>query len=236
MTHPEWPRSSFLGRISHEALDDLLRQGTRNDYTTNRKLLNQGDDSRHVLLITKGVVKVVTSSRAGYEMLVAVRWAGDVVGEMSAFEGRPRSGSVIACGRVTARVIQCQEFQTFLSRHPETMKVLCGMLSSRLRRANQRRLDFKAHEPDTRLARVLVELAQMSGQQAERVRGRERAIEAALTQPELASLAGIALSTAEKNLAKMDQDGILRREYRRLTITDFSQLLALAKISDENPY
>ncbi|QMU74361.1 Crp/Fnr family transcriptional regulator [Streptacidiphilus sp. P02-A3a] len=201
-----------------------------------RTLLRQGDDGKHVLLLTDGVVKVVTSSESGYEMLAAVRIAGELVGEMAAFEDLPRSGSVIACGDVQVRVIQRGDLEGFLTQHPDAMRELYRMLSARLRWANQRRLDFQAYDAPTRLARVLVELSQAYGLPVAGEPDGRMVLALALTQSELASLAGLKLATAERALANLSQLGLVERNYRKIVISDTPKLLDFARIVGRNPY
>jgi CRP/FNR family transcriptional regulator, cyclic AMP receptor protein len=231
-----WPHSTFLGRLRSDTLDNLMSQGTPMVYPAHRILLQQGDESRHVLLITRGVVKVVASAESGYEMLLAVRVAGDLVGEMAAFEERPRSGTVIACGDVSARIIQLNTLETFLARHPDAMKAMLRMLCARLRWANRRRIDFRAYDSLTRLARVLAELSQAYGHPLPDGAGQRSVLGTTLTQTELASLAGLALPTAEKALATLTQLGLVERSYRKITICDVPKLLEFARVVDENPY
>jgi CRP-like cAMP-binding protein len=154
-----WPPSTFLGRLQRTSRNELLAKGTAITYPPHRALLRQGEESRHVLLITSGVVKIVGSAESGYDMLLAVRLAGDLVGEMAAFEERPRSGTVIACSDVSARIIQVGVLEDFLSHHPDAMKAVLHMLCARLRWANRRRIDFGAYDS---LTRDLAQLAALS--------------------------------------------------------------------------
>ncbi|HEY3479811.1 MAG TPA: cyclic nucleotide-binding domain-containing protein, partial [Streptomyces sp.] len=136
----EGPSSTFLGRLPRSTREQLLEQGTPMVYPKHRVLMRQGDDGQHLLLLTRGVVKVVTASESGTEMLLGMRVAGDLVGEMAVFEERPRSGSVVACGEVAARILPLPLLEGFLARHPEATKALMATLSARLRTANQRRI------------------------------------------------------------------------------------------------
>ncbi|MEU3983931.1 Crp/Fnr family transcriptional regulator [Streptomyces sp. NPDC026672] len=230
-----WPPSTFLGRLRNATREELLTQGTPITYPSHRALLQQGDESRHVLLITSGVVKVVGSAESGYDMLLSVRIAGDLVGEMAAFEERPRSGTVIACSDVTARIIQVRALETFLSRHPDATRAILHMLSARLRWANRRRIDFQAYDSLTRLARVLAELSQAYAQPAPDGDGTRCDLGVTLTQKELASLAGLGLNTAEKSLAALTAMGLVERSYRNITICDVPKLLEFAKVVADNP-
>ncbi|WP_234335289.1 MULTISPECIES: Crp/Fnr family transcriptional regulator [Streptomyces] len=231
-----WPPSTFLGRLRNATREELLTQGTPIAYPPHRALLQQGDESRHILLITSGVVKVVASAESGYDMLLAVRIAGDLVGEMAAFEERPRSGTVVACSDVTARIIQMRALETFLTRHPDAMRAILHMLCARLRWANRRRVDFQAYDSMTRLARVLAELSQAYAQPAPDGDGTRCDLGVTLTQRELASLAGLALNTAEKSLAALTAKGLVERSYRTITICDVPKLLEFAKVVADNPY
>ncbi|MFJ1577648.1 Crp/Fnr family transcriptional regulator [Streptomyces sp. NPDC088147] len=231
-----WPPSTFLGRLRDTTREELLSQGTPMTYPPHRALLQQGDESRHVLLITSGVVKVVASAESGYDMLLAVRIGGDLVGEMAAFEERPRSGTVVACGDVTARIIQVRALETFLSHHPDAMRAILHMLCARLRWANLRRIEFQAYDSLTRLARVLAELCKAYAQPDPDSDGKRCDLGVTLTQKELASLAGLKLNTAEKNLAALTAQGLVERSYRNITICDVPKLLEFAKVVADNPY
>ncbi|WP_445526533.1 Crp/Fnr family transcriptional regulator [Streptomyces cyslabdanicus] len=231
-----WPPSTFLGRLRDATREELLSQSTPKAYPPHRALLQQGEDNRHVLLITSGVVKVVASAESGYDMLLAVRIAGELVGEMAAFEERPRSGTVVACGEVTARVIQVGTLEAFLTHHPDAMRAVLHMLCSRLRWANQRRIDFQAYDSLTRLARVLAELCQAHARPAPDSDGKRCDLGVTLTQKELASLAGLKLNTAEKSLATLTARGLVERSYRNITICDVPRLLEFAKLVADNPY
>ncbi|MEU3654683.1 Crp/Fnr family transcriptional regulator [Streptomyces sp. NPDC032161] len=236
LVNHRWPPSTFLGRLRSTTRDELLGQGTLIAYPPHRALLQQGDEGKHILLITSGVVKVVASAESGYDMLLAVRIAGDLVGEMAAFEERPRSGMVIACSDVTARIIQARALETFLTRHPDAMRAILHMLCARLRWANRRRIDFQAYDSLTRLARVLAELSQAYAQPVPDGGGKRCELGVTLTQRELASLAGLALNTAEKSLATLAAKGLVERSYRSITICDVPKLLEFAKVVADNPY
>ncbi|MFJ3231603.1 Crp/Fnr family transcriptional regulator [Streptomyces sp. NPDC086787] len=232
----DWPPSTFLSRLRRETRDELLRQGVEKTYLPHQPLLQQGDSSRHVLLLTSGVVKVAATSESGEDVLLAIRIAGDLVGEMAAFEELPRSGTVLACGDVTARIIQLYALEDFLTRHPEAMKAVLRMLSARLRWANRRRIDYRAYDAVTRFARVLAELGQTYGRPA-RPGDRTRCVlSVTLSQKELASLAGLALPTAERSLATLTGLGLVQRSYRKITICDVPKLLEFAKLAGEIPY
>lgn len=232
----DWSSATFLGRLPGGTAKRLLEQCTPMLYPKHRVILRQGDEGTHLLLLTRGVVKVVASSESGTDMLLGIRVAGDLVGEMAAFEERPRSGSVIACGEVAASIIALADLERFLARHPEVTKALMATLSARLRWANQRRLDSRAYDAPVRLARVLVELGRAYAQPARDGDGRCQVLGVMINQSELASLSGLALPTAEKALAALSRMGLVECSYRRITLRDMPNLISFGKFADEIPY
>ena len=90
----EWPTRSLLGVLSPHARRDLLGLGTEVRFDAGAVLLREGMDDRHVLLLTSGFVKVTATVENGEISLLAVRAAGDTVGEMAAMDGAARSATV----------------------------------------------------------------------------------------------------------------------------------------------
>lgn len=235
-TPDDWPSTTLLGRLPGTTGGDLLEQGTPMIYPKHRVLLRQGDDGRHLLLLVRGVVKITATSESGTDTLLGIRVAGDIVGEMAAFENRPRCGTVMACGEVAARIIPLPVLERFLACHPEAMKPLMAMLSARLRLSNQRRIDSRVYEAPVRLARVLVELVRSHGLPVPGEGEDRQVIGVKISQLELASLGGLALPTTEKALAVLSATGLVERSYRRVTVCDVPRLLEFAKVDVETPY
>jgi CRP/FNR family cyclic AMP-dependent transcriptional regulator len=216
----EWHRDTLLGHLPVRVHDDLLGLGSPVVYRARHTMVRQGEDGRHVLLLLSGCVKVVVHTELGRDVLVAFRSAGDLVGEMAVLEGRPRSASVIAIDPVHARLIMGQELTDLMRRNTEVCLAIAWMVSARLRWADRRRVEFVACEAPMRIGRVLVDIASRYG----RTTADGWDIGMSFSQTEIASLAGVALGTVEKALQQMQRDGLLRRFYRRIVITDLARL------------
>jgi CRP/FNR family transcriptional regulator, cyclic AMP receptor protein len=216
----QWPQVTLLGRLQPSTRAEFLTLGMARTFPPKRIIIRQWDQSQHSVLLVSGIVKVVGSTSAGYEALLDIRVRGDLVGEMSAMDGEPRSASVVTCSTVDSRWIRQADLRGFIDRHPDVGLEISRIISLRLRWANRRRLDFLTHNATTRLARVLVELAETYGRATHD--GFDLGLE--LTQAELASVAGVALATAEKALHTMKREGLIRRGYRQIVIFDLDRL------------
>lgn len=226
----EWPVRSLLGRLPPPARRELLGLGTEVRFDADAVLLRQGMNDRHVLLLLSGLTKVTAVVENGETSLLAVRAAGDTVGEMAAMDGyAPRSATVTACGPLTARVLPDGALRGLLLRRPEVSMALTAVVADRLRWANRRRLDFRGYPAKVRLARVLVELAASYGTpRSDRV-----VIDIRLTQPELATLIGAAETTIQKVLRELREEDLVETGYRATLIRDLPRFRRLADLVDE---
>ncbi|WP_367134356.1 Crp/Fnr family transcriptional regulator [Saccharothrix sp. HUAS TT1] len=208
---PGWPSNSLLGRLRDNTRQELLNIGTVVRYTADREVIEQDAKDTHVLLLLDGVVKVQTTDETGDTALLAIRVAGDLVGEMAALDQKPRSATVVTCGDVVAKLITSGELMGFLHRRNDVFVELIGMINDRLRWANQRRRDFLSHPAAERVARVLAELVQTYGR--EEAHGWTLGIP--LTKVELASIAGMKPRTAEKAFSDLRKAGVVVSHLRR---------------------
>jgi len=226
----EWTPGSFLDRLSAPTREALLAIGTRRQFESGHRILREGDRDSHVELLIRGFVKVTTVVE-GVESLMAIRMPGDIVGETASLTGRARTATVTACGRVTSSVVKKASFHSFLLRHPDAAVHMAAMVTERLRWANLRRAEFTAYPADARLARLLVDLAETCG----RTTADGITIAASVSQPELASMVGIADATAQKAIREMRSHGLIRTGYRRITIVDLEALRAVGEGGDAPP-
>ncbi|MFD0207375.1 MULTISPECIES: Crp/Fnr family transcriptional regulator [Saccharothrix] len=227
MVDPEWPTNTLLGRLRENTRQELLNIGTVVRYPADREVIVQDAKDTHVLLLLDGVVKVQATDEAGGTALLAIRVAGDLVGEMAALDQKPRSATVVTCGDVVAKLITSGELMGFLHRRNDAFVEIIGVMNERLRWANRRRRDFLSHSPSERVARALAELVQSYGR--EEAHGWRLGIP--LTNVELASVAGLKPRMAEKAFADLRKAGVVVSHLRRdVLVPDLEALRKFAKI------
>ncbi|MFI1826342.1 Crp/Fnr family transcriptional regulator [Streptomyces sp. NPDC020412] len=219
-----WPRSSLLGSLAPSARSRLLALGTRVGYEAGRVLMREGDETAFVLLLVDGVVKATGRTRDGRDALLAVRMGGELVGELAAVDGKPRSATVTTCGIVTARVLDRKGFLSFLDREPAIAHAVNASIVAKLRAANSYRVDFTGCDAPTRLARVLYQVALSHGEHS----GDGIVIRWPITQPELGTLSGAAEPTVQKALRRLREAGAISTGYRAIKVEDLARLNAIA--------
>ncbi|WP_372669591.1 Crp/Fnr family transcriptional regulator [Amycolatopsis kentuckyensis] len=217
----------LFAALPPSAVADLLRIGAQRVYRPGEVLVHEGEATTFVVLLLEGCVKVTATTADGGRALLAVRGGGELVGELSGLDGRPRSATVTAVGRLYARVIPWTEFQHFLIQHPDAAMAVSRMVAAKLRWSTERRIDFSGYDVPVRLARILVALVSAYG--TLEPDGWE--IGFPITQPELAALIGAAEPTVHKSLAELRHRRVLDTGYRRMTILDLPALRLAAGLT-----
>jgi CRP-like cAMP-binding protein len=219
-----WVQGSLLASLHRPQREVLFSLGTLRQFGPGELLLIEGDRSDFVVLLLDGFVKITSTTPDGREALLAIRMAGDLVGELAALDGRPRLATASAGGAVLARVISARDFADCLHRHPPIAAGVNRVVTAKLRMSTQRRVDFGGREAKVRLARVLMEIYGGSSGGAA-TDGRLGVI---LTQSELAGLIGASEPTVHKALRALREDGVIDTGYRQLVIRDVDALRAVA--------
>ncbi len=217
----------FVGRLTPRARDRLLSLGSACQFRAGELLLREGEPAGHVILIANGRVKVTSTAENGYAVVLGIRGPGDLVGEMSGLDSRPRSATVVALDPVRAQAIARSEFRGFIDIEAGAGIALAELIANRLRAANRWRLEFGAFPVRRRLALVLLDLERWHGVQAPDDRNR-RDIDLALSQADLAGLIGASLESAARAIRDLARLGIIATRRRHVTILDRAALGKLA--------
>ncbi|GAA2672097.1 Crp/Fnr family transcriptional regulator [Nonomuraea recticatena] len=221
-----WPTGTFMHRLTDEVRSELLGLGTLRAFPPGQVLISQGDRGTSVWILLDALVKVTGGVENGVEATLAIRVSGDIVGDMSAMDGSPRSATVTTCGRAVCQQIKGPVFRAFLARRPAAALALAQVVADRLRWANQRRLDFAGYETKICLARVLLALISRHGRATER----GVSIGVPLTRAELGMLVGAKEITAQKALRELAAEKLIQRGHRDVVVKDVAGLAELADL------
>jgi CRP/FNR family transcriptional regulator, cyclic AMP receptor protein len=223
-----WPAESLLARLPPAVRDELLARCRPVRFAPGEVLLRQGDTDRHAFVLLSGAV-TIRVVEDGVDAVLAVRRRGDIVGELAALTGEPRSATVVAATPVLTGAIAGSAFANILTRHPQAAWEVVRTQAHRLEWANRRRVDFVSRRATARVARVLADLA------LDISTGDGRPIRVALTQRELATIVGTALNTAEIALRRLAGEGFIERRYRAVLVTDLPGLVEFADRESDKP-
>jgi CRP-like cAMP-binding protein len=214
-----------MGQLGPDLCERLLHDSGSRQYEPGAILLAQGQMSTHVVIIRSGLVKVAAVAEDGRESLLSIRGRGDIVGELAAMDGLPRSATVSAWGKVGTREITQAHFRAFLEGNAAASSAVAHTVADRLRVATRRRVELGGHSARIRVVHVLVELGFAYGKD---IPGGHRLIDLQLTHADLAAAAGVAVRTAQRVIDELAREGIVSKRYRGVTIERPDRLAVMA--------
>ena len=208
----------FLSALEPDAADELRSRGIPRRYPRGTALFHERQLGDRVMVVLSGTVKLISVSEDGTEVLLALRGAEDLLGELGALDGRPRLASAIALDDVEVLVMPAADFKSFLERHPRAALVILEMLATRLRDADSKRVEFAAQDSMSRVAARIVELSERFGEESD---GAIR-IDLPISQEELAGWTGCSRDSVVKALQSMRGLGWIDTQRRRIIVHDLN--------------
>jgi len=208
-----------------EALDDgasaaLRARVAEVELTRGKRLFAEGDPGDRLYVILDGKIKLTRAAPDGRENLLSVLGPGDMFGELSLFDPRPRTASATALTDTRLAAMAHDALRPWLTGRPEVAMHLLRALAQRLRRANDVMADLVFTDVPGRVARALLDLADRFGQPS----GDGIDLHHDLTQEELAQLVGASRETVNKALADFAGRGWLQVSAKSVLIMDQERL------------
>lgn len=211
---------SFAAALDPADLDALRGIARKRIFPTGSTMLLEGDLSASVLLVESGRVKISSFTEDGREIVLALRDAGDLLGELSVLDGEPLSATAAALNEVSAAAIPADGFKEFLRTHAAASLALLEIVSRRLRDADRKRIEFGAYDSVGRVARRLLELADRFGEPD----GDGVLIPLPLSQEEIAGWTGSSREAVSKALRTLRERGLVETGRKEIRIFDLDTL------------
>lgn len=213
----------FMEMLAPAERAALVGGGRVREFAHDQALMHQAQVADRVFVLLAGYVKVYSTTANGREAMLAIRDPGDLIGELSAIDDRPRSASIVALQPVEALVLPSGEFRRFLTAHPHAALVLLRVLSERLREADVQRTEYTAHQTLGRVAARIVELVKRFGHDD----GGVIELGVSLTQEEMAGWTGASIESVGRAYREMRKLGWI--ETRPLKVLDLDAIRSAAE-------
>jgi len=221
----------LLRGLTDVQLAELSRTARTHRFDPDQIVFLQGEPGDTVHIILRGQVKVVTTSRAGHEAILAFLTEGESFGEMSLLDDLPRSATIQATMPTTTLSLRKGDFHKLLREAPDLSLRLLRALARRLRETGMLVQDAAFLDVGERLAKKLVAMATETLELGVAVPGALRAsspgIELRVTQQDLASMIGATRESVNKALASFRARDLIAVGRHRLSILDLDGLRGL---------
>ena len=154
---------SFVALLAQPEREALYGLGIRRVFPRGALLMFEHEPGERVMILLSGRVKISRIGEDGREVVLGIRDAGDVLGELAFVDGHPRSASAIALEEVEAVVLPASAFRLHLESTPRVAVVLLEVVTRRFRDATLKLSQASASDVIGRLAARIVELAERYG-------------------------------------------------------------------------
>ena len=218
-------RAPLFDGLDDESARALRRQMLDVKLSRGEHLFMEGQDGDRLYVVMDGKLKLTRAAADGRENLLSVVGPGEMFGELSLFDPRPRTSSAVAVTDARLAALAHADLLSWLTGRPDVALHLLRALARRLRRANDVVADLVFTDVPGRVAKNLLDLAARFGEQ-------ERDglhVHHDLTQEELAQLVGASRETVNKALADFAARGWLQISARSVLILDTERLRKRAR-------
>jgi CRP/FNR family cyclic AMP-dependent transcriptional regulator len=186
----------------------MIRRRVRRGAT----IFSKGDPGTGLMGVIAGTVKISVLSVDGREAVLNVIYGGDIFGEISLLDGRPRTADAVAMDDCDLMVMDRRDFLSFLKANPEVAIKIIEILCARLRRTSEQVEDVVFLPLRARLAKLLLRLARE--QKVTSVSGQKLSI----TQRDIGKMIGMSRESTNKQLRDWARRKWVRLERGALTI------------------
>lgn len=201
-----------------ETLADFRAAGATAIYRKQQVVFAEGQPTPGLYIVCSGAVKLYHSDRFGREHVIDVVLPGTAIGEVGIDPSRRMSVTAEAVAESQLLFVPNQALPSFLDRHPQAAMRMMAALSQALGRTQHKLRDLALKGAESRLASLLLELANGSADKPL----------PAYKRRELADMIGVSTETAIRLLAKLKAKGAVETEGRDIIVRDLERLRKIA--------
>lgn len=221
--------NSWLSSLPEEITHELASACHIKSLTQGQLLFAKGDEPKGLYCVLKGKMRVSSFTTDGKEALLTWLEPGDWFGEISLFDGLPRTHDSHAQIDSQLLVIPSNEFTLLLAKHPELYKQVVILLCQKLRQSFTLLEDTASLSTKGQLARRLILLCNNPTMSTSRASpNEEKALtQITVSQESIASMLNISRQTVNKLLQDLQKKQIIALHYGHIDIIDMAQLEVL---------
>lgn len=217
----------FLKEVSESDRAALAACWSVRHYSEDEIIIAHDEGGRDVFFVLEGRACATIYSESGRAIAYRDIEPGDIFGELSAIDGRPRSASVVALSSVKAARLSEADFRDLVGSCPTFTWALLQHLSVQMRRMTERIQEFSTLVVRKRLIRELLRLAGDSGDTADHL-----TIEPAPTHFELAGKISTHREAVSRQMSALAKRGFIEKQGGRLTLRNLEAFRNLARRED----
>ncbi len=199
--------TDLFGVLEPTALAEVAQRTLVKVVEKGQTIFVQDEPGDRMFVIAEGAIKLVVRSAQGEVVELVRHWRPAVFGEVALLDGGPRSATAEAAEQTTLVVVTRDELIRLLRSTSRIVDQVLKALGGLIRRADQQAIELVFLDLPGRLARKLLELAELPDTPTNQdgpLRTRR------VTQTELANMVGGTRQSVNIALRTLERRGLLR--------------------------
>src|SRR6266568_9599051 len=208
--------------LTESELNFLAQHARPRTYSAGQSVFGEGEPCSGLYVVDSGHVRIFKSSANGREQILSIDGPGSSIAELPVFDGGSYPASVTAIDDSTLLFVSKQDFQALCLAHPQVALKVLRVVGARLRRLVGIIEELSFTTVRHRLASFLLRLANREKVQP----GTGIAITLPDNNQEIASQIGTVRELVSRNLSRLQAEGLIEIDGRKLTIRDLDAIKA----------
>jgi len=217
-------RTQLFGGLEQPQLRALAERAIERQLARGEVLFVAGDAASGLFVVVEGAIRAFRESIEGREQVIHVERAGSTIAEIPVFDEGSYPSTAAADEDSKVLFIDANDVRRLCLEHPQIALAALTLLAGRLRKCAELVEVLSLHEVDQRLARLLLAEARLQGQRQD---GR-LSFTLILTNQQIAARVGTVREVVSRALNRLQQNGLIRVEGRRVFIPDEEVLRSYA--------
>jgi len=194
-------------------------------YTAHEQILDREAKTRDVHFVASGAARIMIYTASGREVALDDIETGGFFGELAAFDGAPRSASVLAVTDCWIASLPAARFLALLEDHPPLAFFVMRRMSQIIRAATERIVDLSTLGANNRVQAEVLREAIAAG-----VDRTGRAVISPIPiHADIASRVSTTRETVARVLNDLARKGMMTREHEGLVVHDVARLELLVQ-------
>lgn len=136
----------FFSDLTDEELATVAKITKKKDFKLGETIFKESQDGAAIYVIKKGEVKACKTAPDGELFTLTIMKDGEIFGEMSFLDGRPRSATVVAVSDIETYTIDKADFESIVDANPriiyKLLKNIVFTIHSIVRGMNSRYIEM----------------------------------------------------------------------------------------------
>ena len=213
-------KTPLFANLTEGEMQALAGRATRKRFQKNEQLFAEGDPCTGRYLVAAGKIRIFKLSPSGREQILAVEGPGSSFAELPVFDGGNYPAAASALEDAEVLFVSRKDFQNFCREHPDVALKVIAVVGARLRRLVGIIEELSFTTVRQRLIAVILRLARAS-----HTRSKEGVhIELEKSHQDLAAELGTVRELVSRNLSRLEAEGFLNVEGRKIIVKDLPGL------------